>query len=143
MTGTPANFVIIGYTDDNGKVTLTAMSNVCRVDIDQEHDYDDLHSWGGNTIRQLQRNPRIAVRAEGHREDMVQLVADDAASAWRRLFNLWVPPGAALDEDSRNAINAHYAFNPPTPVPSRKVSQHVPGAFAGGGSGGIAWTDPN
>src|SRR5690348_10836285 len=94
VTGTPANFVIIGYTDENGKVMMTALSNVYKVEIDQENEFTDVNSWGGSTIRRLQGDPRVSVTTEAYRGDMVQVLADDAASAWRKLFDIWVPPSA-------------------------------------------------
>lgn len=122
MTGTPANFVIIGYTDQNGKVLMTALSNVCRVSIDEDAGRDDIQSWGGRLTRprSVYRDHNVRVSAEARREDMVQVYAGDQASAWRKLFDLWVPPSAVdrvdrPDKDSQDAINAHFTFNPAKP----------------------------
>lgn len=143
--GTPANFVIIGYTDQSGRVMMTALSNVCKVEINESNGYDELHSWGGQVSRSILRDHNVMFTAESRREDVTQVEAGDHASAWRKLFDLWVPPTAVqrvdrIDKDSQDAINAHFTFNPPTPQPAKR--RHFPSPAAGGGGGGgiAAWS---
>lgn len=123
MTGTPANFIIIGYTDVNGQVLMTAISDVCRVSIDQNTSLNEIQQWGGNMVKTIQHETNVTVTAEARPDGMAHVRADDHATAWRRLFDFWVPPGSAAgvaSEDSQSAVNAHFTFNPPKPQPAAK-----------------------
>src|SRR5436190_10873205 len=105
-------FFIAAAPATDGRVLMVASQ--CVRDIEIKHDYDspDMIQWGGNRINKIPaRDTTIAakiVEPSHHPESLVHLNDEQGgyAEAWRRLFDIWVPP--QFTDETRSQILTHY-----------------------------------
>lgn len=105
-------FVIAAAPATDGRTLMVASK--CVRDIQVDHDYtDDVIQWGGQRIHQPLRGSDAKITASvasGHPDYLVHLNVEQGgyAEAWRRLFDIWVPP--QFTDETRTQILTHYTF---------------------------------
>jgi hypothetical protein len=111
MTPQGYGFAIVAAPRGDGQVLMVASQCVRNIEIDSDTNID---RWGGQQIAMDQRTritADLAHRSGGDGLDhMVYLNVEQGgyAEAWRRLFDVWVPP--QFTDETRSQILTHYTF---------------------------------
>lgn len=106
-------FVIAAAQTREGETLMVASRCVRDITINEAYNHPEMF---GDPYRQPYRplrSPDMTITASvagGHEESLVHLRVEQGgyAEAWRRLFDLWVPP--QFTDETKSQILTHYTF---------------------------------
>lgn len=107
-------FVIAAANTVDGRTLMVASQCVRDIEIDRERDENSVYQWGGNPVRSLRLSEQTKITAtlaeHPSHDALVHINCEQGGytEAWRRLFNVWVPP--QFTDETKSQILTHYTF---------------------------------
>lgn len=107
-------FVIAAAPATDGRTLMVASQCVRDIEINHDYtnDYVNIVQWGGR-VRSQSDTTITASLATHEQHPLVHVNVEQGgyAEAWRRLFDVWVPP--QFTDETRTQILTHYIFGGP------------------------------